>query len=251
MTRLARVLQPVNWKYALGEIFLIVAGVLIALALDAWADGRADRRRERAYLVQLLTDTRVNERRILRTIAEDRTSFEAGLDRVLRAARAPGPVHPDSLGVYLGFSEFSPLTGTVTALIQSGGVDLVRNDSVRLQLISFAAAMDEIEQLLEGTAQATVRNVEAWNRREWANRRGDGAVRWRADLDWEALLRDPEVLAIFDMQRDGIRVRRFGLCSLLDPTRRLRRALEDELGQPSPAPVPPETTGERWCQRPR
>src|SRR5687767_3650486 len=128
MTRLGRLLQPVNWKYALGEIFLIVAGVLIALALDAWADDRQERRRERAYLVQLLTDTRVNERRILRTIQEDRNGFEVGLDRVLRAARAPGPVQPDSLGVYLGFSEFSPLTGTVTALIQSGGVDLVRND---------------------------------------------------------------------------------------------------------------------------
>jgi hypothetical protein len=38
------------WKLVLGELGLIVGGVLIALTLDAWWDGRQERRQEIAYM---------------------------------------------------------------------------------------------------------------------------------------------------------------------------------------------------------
>ena len=36
MTRLTHILSPIKWTYAVGEIFLIVAGVSIALGVNAW-----------------------------------------------------------------------------------------------------------------------------------------------------------------------------------------------------------------------
>ncbi|MDH3616894.1 MAG: hypothetical protein OEQ90_10540, partial [Gammaproteobacteria bacterium] len=39
--------------YALGEIVLIVIGILIALQIDEWADDRSERRFERKTLSQI------------------------------------------------------------------------------------------------------------------------------------------------------------------------------------------------------
>ena len=50
MTRIGRLLQPVNWKYALGELTLIVVGVVIALAISNWNERRHDRVAEERML---------------------------------------------------------------------------------------------------------------------------------------------------------------------------------------------------------
>jgi hypothetical protein len=231
MNRLRRLLTAPNWKYAAGEIALIVAGVLIALAVDSWADDRQERQRERAYLVQLLADVRENERRIQQAVREDSTQFYVGLSRVLRAARRPGPLQLDSVGVFTGFSMFRPLTGTYTALVQSGSVNLLRNDRLRFEVIRYAGEMESVASSFRTAEDVTVRTVAAWNHAEWRGRRlppGAGA-RWREDLDWEALLHDPEVLSALDMQRDAIRMHMYLLRSLQEPTATLRQMLEKEL----------------------
>ena len=63
--RLHKLVQPVNWKYALGEFVRIVAGILIALWLNEWSDHRRDRaaelqllRRMRSALTEDLVDNR-------------------------------------------------------------------------------------------------------------------------------------------------------------------------------------------------
>ena len=53
MSRLRRLLQPVNWKYALGELALIVAGIWIALAANDWNERRHEREAELWALRQI------------------------------------------------------------------------------------------------------------------------------------------------------------------------------------------------------
>ena len=47
MGRFSRLLEPLNWRYAVGEVTLIVVGVLIALGLDAWWERGEERNVER------------------------------------------------------------------------------------------------------------------------------------------------------------------------------------------------------------
>lgn len=47
-----------DWKYAIGEIFLIAVGVLLALAVDGWRDYRADRALESEYVKRIENDLR-------------------------------------------------------------------------------------------------------------------------------------------------------------------------------------------------
>ncbi len=51
--RVSRLVSAPNWRYAVGEIVLIVVGVTIALAGTSWYEGRQDRRDEIMVLQQL------------------------------------------------------------------------------------------------------------------------------------------------------------------------------------------------------
>ena len=54
---LARQLR-VSWRYAAGEITIIVVGILIALAVDNWNEARNTGRRETDYLMRVVADLR-------------------------------------------------------------------------------------------------------------------------------------------------------------------------------------------------
>ena len=51
--RASRLVSAPNWRYAIGEVFLIVVGVTIALAATSWYEGRQERRVEVLILQQL------------------------------------------------------------------------------------------------------------------------------------------------------------------------------------------------------
>ncbi len=51
--RAARFFNATNWKYALGEVLLIVVGITIALAANSWYEDWQERRDERQVLQQL------------------------------------------------------------------------------------------------------------------------------------------------------------------------------------------------------
>lgn len=46
----------IDWRYATGEIAIIVVGILIAITLDSCNQARVNRREERAYLARLAED---------------------------------------------------------------------------------------------------------------------------------------------------------------------------------------------------
>jgi hypothetical protein len=51
--RVSRLVSAPNWRYAIGEILLIVVDVSIALAASSWYEGRLERRNEVMVLQQL------------------------------------------------------------------------------------------------------------------------------------------------------------------------------------------------------
>ena len=53
-----------GWGYAIGELIIVVAGVLIALATDAWNDDRLNRLEEAELVERLISDLERDARRI-------------------------------------------------------------------------------------------------------------------------------------------------------------------------------------------
>jgi hypothetical protein len=184
-------------------LILIVAGVLIALALDSWREGRQDRQQEVAYLEQLLFDLHETRERLAASIEGDSATL-ATVSRVVERAIA-GPLPPlDSLELPTGFSQFRPLTGTQAALVQSGDLRLLRSDSIRFELIAYAALIDATETILRHTEDLIWNSTERviLGRARYSRRMaspGDGAGEW-GSIDAAGILGDPEVISALQVQ---------------------------------------------------
>ena len=64
--------------YAIGEIILVVIGILIALQINTWNQNRLANIEERTVLKNLHTEFLQNKQTLKDALAENRTSFNVG-----------------------------------------------------------------------------------------------------------------------------------------------------------------------------
>jgi hypothetical protein len=221
------------WKRLLAEFGVIVAGVLIALAADSWWERQQELNHAEEYLRQLLVDFEETEGRLRATIAAE-TDRREHVSSVIDRARN-GPLPPaDSLDLPTGYNYFEPLTGTLAALIQGGDLRLLRNDTIRFELIAFFALMHETQTVLRHTETLVwnstervllgrARHSQSAVRREANGRRGWGEV------DVAGALNDPEILSALEVQAVASQVRIFNLDRLQKPTSRILGLIRAEL----------------------
>jgi hypothetical protein len=140
-------LRPLSGlRGALREFFIVVTGVFVALLAQAWWERRHERGLERDYLRQLYVDTRENERRLAEAISEDSVAG-IGAARALAALDMMDPQPaPDSLLEWVTSAgrsaDFRPVMGSYRALLGTGDIRLIRNDSLRALLIAYAASLE-------------------------------------------------------------------------------------------------------------
>lgn len=232
----ARTGSSLPWGRFLAESAVIVAGVLIALAVDSWWERRQERSHARQYLEQLLVDVEATERRLRATIEAETQRLE-GVSAVLnRALNGPWPP-ADSLDLPTGYNYFEPLKGTLTALLQSGDLRLLPSDSIRFGLIAYSSLIQETETILRHTETLiwhSTERVTAGRVRhsQSAARRGANAGLGWGQVDVGGALNDPEIIAALQMQALAGQVRIFNLGRVEEPTSRIIRLLRAELDQP-------------------
>ena len=133
--------------YAIGEIVLIVVGILIALELSEWKAARADLLTEREHLVSLRKDFEETQ-----TIIQ--TNLTASVEQ-LRHIKTflqllegePGSVPVERLvGMvrksFLG-GPIKPILGTYNDLVNSGDIGLLRSEELRLLLAKFEPSWEQ------------------------------------------------------------------------------------------------------------
>lgn len=230
----ARPAFTVRWRAGLREFAVIMAGVLCALGAQAWWEWRQERGRERDYLAQLLLDTRENERRLGEAIATDTVTRRA-MRRLAGAFHAPAPLPPSDtllswmLRAGVG-SGFQPLTGTHTALLSTGDLRILRNDTLRARVVEYAAALESETQRLNQFREVDIGLAGPMARALPFMRGVFVAPPSAAGIDWERLRADPELAGILFTLQAANANRVSGLERALAETRRMRRALEAEPG---------------------
>ncbi len=143
--RLRRALREQNWFAVALEVVVVVVGVVLGFQVSTWGQGRADLAREAGYLEQLGQDAQETVRRM-----DEADSALAPVLRahaqLLRAYRQPEAPPRDSVLSWLGsafnFEAPAPVVGTAEAIVQSGDLALIRNDSLRRALPSYLERSD-------------------------------------------------------------------------------------------------------------
>jgi hypothetical protein len=235
-----------RWRRAIRDVALIVAGVLIALAANAWWQARADQARARVYVTQLLADVRANELELRSAFQLDSTTA-VGMQRLLNALdRVPAPPR-DSLREWMQrppvfYSNPRPHLGTVNALMETGEIRLFRDERLRSAVIAYASAMEEeraeasraVDVLVPGGLLLARRFRDAGLptvgpgpdgrfRPAALERLTDGVA-----ASWPAIRSDPQVFEALLDATVGYASRVSSLEAMLNATAQLRRLLESE-----------------------
>lgn len=124
--------------YAIGEILLVMIGILLALQVNNWSEARKARKEEQVILAQLQSEFMENQAKLER-VYKIHGEVNRCLRELLKAmGPEPGPLPPDSLNLYMGelshIPFYKPLTGSVTSLLSTGKLSLISNDSLRLSI---------------------------------------------------------------------------------------------------------------------
>jgi hypothetical protein len=126
-----------DWRYAFGELILIVIGVSMALAASSWYDGQQDRKRESDALREI-RETLQTDRQTLTTRRDTTQSRVDELSTLLAILESDTP-YSDDLSQY-----FRRMNGWRGVRIRSApfealkerGLNLITNDALRFRLIS-------------------------------------------------------------------------------------------------------------------
>jgi type II secretory pathway pseudopilin PulG len=197
VTRLQRVLSPVNWKYAIGELVLIIAGILIALAASGWSQRRHEAQTEIRYLGEIksaleadLLDVRSN----IAALASAETAV-ANFGEHLRSGQAFSDSARETIGRFLGGVNHIQNRGAYESL-KARGLDLIQNDSIRFALTQLyegryrfietidAAALDAWVEWTEVVIQH-FSMVQNWSPRDYSRTLQD--PNFEAKVEWRLM----------------------------------------------------------------
>ena len=134
------------FKYAIGEIILVMVGILLALQVNNWNEGRKESAQELVLLKQLQTEFKSNLNQLDEKVFIRRQIMNAA-SQLLYDIDHPELRVKDSIdrniSLTIGYTTFDPV---ISDLSSSGSLRLIKNDSLK-QLLSFWTS--EIIQVTE------------------------------------------------------------------------------------------------------
>ena len=138
--------------YAFGEILLVVIGILIALQVNNWNEGRKQRQVELKYFYNLKNDLQADNE-LLNKIIDLANAKVSAAKNVKRKADL------DSIGSLYDFSddmitlifveEFRPNENTYNEMKSSGNFSTIQNDELKLKLMNLKKSYIDIEAAQE------------------------------------------------------------------------------------------------------
>lgn len=136
--RVSRLVAAGNWRYAIGEIVLIVVGVTLALAATSWYEERQERRDEIVILQQLRQTLEDDLREVDFTwrITRQRVQNISALLDHIEAGKPYSPELGANFQALLGWRIVTIKTAPFEAL-KTQGYATISNPALRGKLISF------------------------------------------------------------------------------------------------------------------
>lgn len=131
------------FKYAVGEIVLVVIGILIALQINNWNENRKDANKEKAILADIHDEFKKNKKQLDSVVDLHKMSYDY-CGKIM--AHFPIDLQSkdlvlDSLSVWLfdsyGGVTFDPSQSSINALTNTSSFDIISNEKLRKLLISW------------------------------------------------------------------------------------------------------------------
>ncbi|MGB5273398.1 MAG: DUF6090 family protein, partial [Flavobacteriaceae bacterium] len=123
--------------YAIGEIALVMIGILLALQVNTWNEQRKDRMTEQLMLTALQKDLLINIDRLKKDILlEQRTIDQA--TKIIEHLDERKPYHP-SLNAVFSEAIYSPdiiISASSYESLKFKGIDIIREESLKRSIVN-------------------------------------------------------------------------------------------------------------------
>ena len=129
-------------RYAIGEILLVVAGILIALQIDNWNEEKKNLQKGKEYMARLSEELEIDRRNMKLNLAfyQDVTQYGQMALEYSEKGLQEGQTHWEMLVAFFQAGQIWPLqqgTSTYEELKSAGDFALVQNPEIRKDLIFY------------------------------------------------------------------------------------------------------------------
>ena len=136
--------------YAIGEIILVVIGILIAIQLDDFNEQRKERNRELSFLQKLKDDIQLDIQDL--TLADSvlavyQSSQDEGLELLLKARSVKDIITIDSL-IKFGWNNIAVNRKTYDEMQNTSGIYILKNRDLLNSLSDYYALIEKYQQFL-------------------------------------------------------------------------------------------------------
>ena len=135
--------------YAIGEISLVVVGILIALQVNNWNEQRKIDTLENEYLQGLQDEFVMNLRMVERLMNQNNINLKHALMVADLIGPDPIEIPEDSIALLLASSlqaelQFRPSSGILTEIISSGKLSIFNNNDLKKSLASWEGLLQKV-----------------------------------------------------------------------------------------------------------
>jgi len=143
--------RPLKYaRYAIGEIVLVVIGILIALAINNWNEERIEKRKEQSVLKSLHKTFSDNLENLNFVIDLSEISFHSSkqlLSLIQPNASGYSNTEIDSLvGDMINYSTYDPSTGAVDNIINSGRLNIIQKEDLKTNISNWSGMLSDTKK---------------------------------------------------------------------------------------------------------
>ena len=141
------------FKYAIGEIILVVIGILIALQINNWNEERKDRNREQAILKSLKIDFNTNIHNVNEASINFIEAYDASAN-LLEIIRDDDIIDGSEIEQLLDdiinkTKSLDIITGSIDEMLNTGSINLIRDTNLKNKLSNWSYFQTDTEDDIE------------------------------------------------------------------------------------------------------
>jgi len=226
-------------KYAIGEIILVMVGILLALQVNTWNEHRKQKKQEVTILTNLLNDLKKAEASSIIQITKENSSlvyFVKALSKEGRKSLINNPKKDSILkGIFWNLNTETPVINTYSDLKNAGNLALISNDTIRQAFTSLEINIRNLNRTLNDRLVVQQINIDkiVVNELNFLFLNKTKLSKYKIDYgkepNYTTLLEQPNILNIIAIKLDFTRNSTKSRTSLLNDIQELIKSIEKEL----------------------
>jgi len=135
--------------YAVGEIILVVIGILIALAINNNNQNRADRKKEVTYLKGLKTEFQISKLKLAKLMEVNQQNYDEAKSLIVHMSKDTVTLTEKEFAesLYASFAQdvaFNPNNSLLNEMLNSGSLRNISNPQLRIYLTNWISTLEDI-----------------------------------------------------------------------------------------------------------